>query len=308
MISFAVILATAAFPALDFCPGVERGSLTLNENDDGTGQSRLLKCDGQTIGDCHVSSPGVQCCEKNTNDEESNCHDKSENNCDTVEDVNQNPTPAVWCTFTKARALSRTETAGIVVGSVAGFLLLVYAFFKPKSGVPALYVAYYIPIIVAAVLLMDPDFATPFVLGSDADARFRIQVAGVTVIVIASAHLVLGGLEARSKTDEKWYARWRSEAGFTGRNVVNIVADAAVAVSLGFGAQVTAHPGTGRLEQHLAADDCIEAGSDLWYCGETAYTYAWVALIVAAAGNLFCIAGRFMDSDSDTTPGYNLLR
>lgn len=215
--------------------------------------------------------------------------------------------PVVWCPLTEPRALSRTETAGIVVGSVAGFLLLAYAFFKPESGVPALYVAYYIPIIVAAVLLMDSGFETPFVAGSDADARFRIQVAGVTVVAVAGAHLVLGGLEAWSKTDEKWYARWRSEAGFTGRNVVNIIADAAVAVSLGFGAQVIANPGTGQFEQLLAADDCIEAETDLWYCGEMAYTYAWVALIVAAAGNLFCIGGRFMGDGSNTNPGYNLL-
>lgn len=63
----------------------------------------------------------------------------------------------------------------------------------------AAYVAYFIPLSVSLAALCTTDVPTPHPVGSLADAVFRQQLLAITIIVVATLHLVFGVTALRSK-------------------------------------------------------------------------------------------------------------
>jgi hypothetical protein len=241
---------------------------------------------------CLAAHSGAQCCKFET--KESTCIGYLKSDC---------PTDSTWCEVDVARSLSDEEIAAIVIGSIAAVGLAVAVLMNSGIGIMLLYIAYYIPLIVGFFLLYDPDLLTVYAPETQADANFRVVAVSTIVIVIAGLHLILGGLEAGSKSDmslsEAIRARYRVP--------VNIVADVLIAVSLVL-ASVGAGLGSAD-EPGLFPEDnntCHRVARALYYCPMHGYGLAAASLWFSVVGNLFCIFGRRSKSGTILT-GYNLM-
>lgn len=195
--------------------------------------------------------------------------------------------------------LSGNQIAGIVIGSILLFVALAYVSRDKKRGIALLYILYYIPIIIGLALLYDSNFGTPYKLGSDADSIFRVQAAGVIVIVIAGAHLILGGSDGIKR--ERYFKDDNLQLS-------NTIADLSIIASLVLAIVAVAHPADKDLGLFPREDDqCYRGAEYLYFCGASGFPLAVAALILSAVGNLFCIYGRMKENREYGGDGYSLM-
>lgn len=241
---------------------------------------------------CLAAHSGAQCCSFTT--DVSTCIGYLKSDC---------PAASTWCEVDVARSLSDEEIAAIVIGSIAAVGLAVAVLMNSGMGIMLLYIAYYIPLIVGFFLLYDPDLLTVYAPETQADANFRVVAVSTIVIVIAGLHLILGGVEAGSKSAMSVWEALRERY----RVPVNIIADVLIAVSLVL-ASVGAGLGSAD-EPGLFPEDnntCHRVARALYYCPMHGYGLAAASLWFSVVGNLFCIFGRRSNGSTILT-GYSLM-
>ena len=231
---------------------------------------------------CLAARAGAQCCIGNTDGEGSHCTTASEANCGGQ---------SVWCDLSTPRDLGDGEVLAIVLGSVAVglslFGIMVSSEFR-KMLVGLLYIFYLVTIIVAAALLLDEHFETPYKFQTDQDVDFRLDFVGIVLTVVGAAHLVIGTLEyvVSGSLKPRYVDGDETHLG-------NIVSDILIGVSFVLGIVVVASEKDELGYYPEDNDHCTKVDSGFYYCG-TLYGVAAAGLVLSVLGNLFCIFNRFV--------------
>lgn len=178
-----------------------------------------------------------------------------------------------YCDLDTARALPVPELGALLVAgamTAGGFIVGI----SRKGSVGIFYCLLLVPLLLSFAIIFDREVDTPYQLGSDADARWRIQVAGAVAIVASCLHAAIvavhGGLvERRAQLSDK------AVASFWG-----------VAFILGIVA--VAMPGDTLGPAPEKNDNCVEAGRSLFYCG-SGYGIAVSAISLSLAAVVIAV-------------------
>lgn len=237
---------------------------------------------------CLAARTGAQCCSDSSGVVTSDCSaavaDKAA--CDALTGTN------TWCDLSTAGKLTDGEILAIVLGSVVIGLVLfgiVVSDDYRKMGIGFLYVCYGVAIIIAATLLLDEHFATPYKFQTDQDVNFRLDFSGVVLTVVGAAHLVLGGIESAGSLSTRYVDNGETRLG-------NIISDILIAVSFALGIAVLSLSKETIGYSPETNDDCTKIDGGFYYCGSV-YGVAAAGLVTSLIGNLFCIFNRVVDNN-----------
>ena len=180
-----------------------------------------------------------------------------------------------YCDLDTARTLPGPELGALLIAgaiTVGGFIVGV----SRKESVGIFYCLLLVPLLLSFAVVFDREVDTPYQLGSDADARWRIELAGAVAIVAACLHAAIvavhsGMAERRDR-------------------LLDMAVDFFWLVAFVFGIVAVAMPGDTLGPAPEKDDNCVEAGRSLFYCG-SGYGIAVSSIALSLAAVVLAVVG-----------------